>query len=254
MSAARELTLGLDKAPPACRAAVVDGGGTIVGLAYREIGQRYPIRAGSSRTRAKCRTACARWSRARSTRPARPQATSRRSASPTSAARRCCSRTAARRSTARHLAGPAHARALRQLMREGVSPRRTPRRASTVARAEPRHRTRAGSWRLGTVDSWLAHWLTGDVHVSDHSNHSVSGVYDFLQGRYDERARSPRSDSRTPACRGSPTRARSSATTRPEILGAAILVARSRATSTRRCTASRASRRAASKLSLGTSA
>ena len=45
-----------------------------------------------------------------------------------------------------------------------------------------------GSFRLGTVDAWLAHWLTGEAHVSDHSNHSVSGVYDFLEGRYDARA------------------------------------------------------------------
>ena len=42
MSAARELTLGLDEGTTGVRAAVVDGGGTIVGLAYREIGQRYP--------------------------------------------------------------------------------------------------------------------------------------------------------------------------------------------------------------------
>jgi glycerol kinase len=44
-----------------------------------------------------------------------------------------------------------------------------------------------GDLRLGTVDTWLAHCLSaGGVHASDHSNLSVSGVYDFLGGGWDE--------------------------------------------------------------------
>src|SRR5689334_25398574 len=42
MSAARELTLGIDEGTTGVRAAVVDGSAAIVGIAYREIGQRYP--------------------------------------------------------------------------------------------------------------------------------------------------------------------------------------------------------------------
>lgn len=42
--------------------------------------------------------------------------------------------------------------------------------------------------RVGTVDSWLAFCLSGGgVHASDHSNLSVSGIYDFLSGGWDER-------------------------------------------------------------------
>lgn len=41
--------------------------------------------------------------------------------------------------------------------------------------------------RVGTVDSWLAYCLSGGgVHATDHSNLSVSGIYDFLTGGWDE--------------------------------------------------------------------
>lgn len=44
------------------------------------------------------------------------------------------------------------------------------------------------SLRVGTVDSWLAFRLSGgSVHATDHSNLSVSGLYDFLSGGWDER-------------------------------------------------------------------
>src|SRR4051812_8290870 len=42
MSTARELTLGIDEGTTGVRAAVVDGDARLVGLAYREIRQRYP--------------------------------------------------------------------------------------------------------------------------------------------------------------------------------------------------------------------
>ncbi len=42
--------------------------------------------------------------------------------------------------------------------------------------------------RVGTVDSWLAFCLSGGgAHASDHSNLSVSGIYDFMNGGWDER-------------------------------------------------------------------
>lgn len=41
--------------------------------------------------------------------------------------------------------------------------------------------------RVGTVETWLAYCLSGgSVHASDHSNLSVSGIYDFLTGEWDE--------------------------------------------------------------------
>lgn len=41
--------------------------------------------------------------------------------------------------------------------------------------------------RVGTIDSWLAYCLSGGgVHATDHSNLSVSGIYDFLAGTWDE--------------------------------------------------------------------
>lgn len=41
--------------------------------------------------------------------------------------------------------------------------------------------------RIGTVDSWLAFCLSGGgVHATDHSNLSVSGIYDFITGGWDE--------------------------------------------------------------------
>ncbi|MDG2308040.1 MAG: FGGY family carbohydrate kinase [Candidatus Binatia bacterium] len=43
--------------------------------------------------------------------------------------------------------------------------------------------------RVGTLDSWLAFCLSGGgVHATDHSNLSVSGLYDFMTGEWDERA------------------------------------------------------------------
>jgi glycerol kinase len=42
--------------------------------------------------------------------------------------------------------------------------------------------------RCGTIDTWLASYLTGGgVHASDHSNLSSSGLYDLVQGGFDER-------------------------------------------------------------------
>src|SRR5262249_51708621 len=48
---------------------------------------------------------------------------------------------------------------------------------------EPRDRL-----RLGTVDTWLADRMSGGaVHATDHSNASCTGLYDWMEGRYDDR-------------------------------------------------------------------
>jgi glycerol kinase len=48
-------------------------------------------------------------------------------------------------------------------------------------------RRAAGGLRLGTPDSWLAARLCGDVHASDHSNASATGLYDHFQAAWDAR-------------------------------------------------------------------
>jgi glycerol kinase len=46
-------------------------------------------------------------------------------------------------------------------------------------------RAERGELRFGTVDTWLAWRLTGGLHVTDHSNASCTGLYDFLSGGWD---------------------------------------------------------------------
>lgn len=48
---------------------------------------------------------------------------------------------------------------------------------------------RRAGLRLGTIDTWLAHRLSGGAaHVTDHSNASCSGLYGWPGGGWDERA------------------------------------------------------------------
>ena len=47
-------------------------------------------------------------------------------------------------------------------------------------------RARAGELCFGTIDSWLVWQLTqGAAHITDHSNASCTGLYDFLTGGWD---------------------------------------------------------------------
>ena len=47
-------------------------------------------------------------------------------------------------------------------------------------------RAAAGELCFGTIDTWLAWQLSGGaVHVTDHSNASCTGLYDFLNGGWD---------------------------------------------------------------------
>jgi glycerol kinase len=47
-------------------------------------------------------------------------------------------------------------------------------------------RAEAGELCFGTIDTWLAWQLSaGTVHVTDHSNASCTGLYDFLNGGWD---------------------------------------------------------------------
>lgn len=226
MSAARELTLGLDEGTTGVRAAVVDGAGTIVGLAYREIGQRYPqpgwVEQDPREVQGCVREVVARALDAAGVRAADVAAlgiTNQRGSSVLfedgGAPLGPLVTWQDQRTVAR----------CEELMREGVfaSPFTAASKYEWLVRHHAAGRTPA-SWRLGTVDSWLAHWLTGDAHVSDHSNHSVSGLYDFLQGRYDERARAAfgLTEARLPGFTDSSAVI---GTTRPAILGATIPVA-----------------------------
>jgi glycerol kinase len=226
MSAARELTLGLDEGTTGVRAAVVDGTGTIVGIAYREIGQRYPrpgwVEQDPREVQGCVREVVARALDAAGARPADVAA---------------LGITNQRGSAVLFEDGGAPLGPLvtwqdqrtlercEELMREGVFA--SPYTAASKYEWLVGHHAAGrppGSWRLGTVDSWLAHWLTGDAHVSDHSNHSVSGVYDFLQGCYDDRARAAfgLAEARLP---GFTESSAVIGTTRPAILGATIPVA-----------------------------
>ena len=50
-------------------------------------------------------------------------------------------------------------------------------------------RAERGELCFGTIDSWLVWRLSGGrVHVTDHSNASCTGLYDFVLGRWDENA------------------------------------------------------------------
>ncbi len=52
---------------------------------------------------------------------------------------------------------------------------------------EVRQEVASGHARFGTVDSWIAWKLSGGrAHVTDHSNASCTGLYDFASGRWDE--------------------------------------------------------------------
>ena len=46
-------------------------------------------------------------------------------------------------------------------------------------------RAARGELCFGTIDAWLAWRLTGGLHVTDHSNASCTGLYDFVCGGWD---------------------------------------------------------------------
>mgnify|MGYP000139977030 CR=1 FL=1 len=191
MAAARQLTLGIDEGTTGVRAAVVDGDAAVVGLAYREIRQRYPqpgwVEQDPKEILASTKDVIG---KALATAGARPDdvaavgITNQRGS-------------AVLFEPGGKPLGPVVAwqdhrtrERCEELMREGIfaSPYTAASKYEWLLRNHGAGRA-PGSVRLGTIDAWLAHWLTGgEALVSDHSNHSVSGLYDFLQGRYDERA------------------------------------------------------------------
>jgi glycerol kinase len=190
MSTARELTLGIDEGTTGVRAAVVDGDARLVGLAYREIQQRYPqpgwVEQDAAEIQASTRDVVAQALAAAHARPddlgAVGITNQRGSAIVFEPGGKPLGPVVAwqdQRTRAR----------CEELMREGIfaSPYTAASKYEWLLRNHTVGRA-AGSYRLGTIDAWLAHWLTGEANVSDHSNHSVSGLYDFLEGRYDARA------------------------------------------------------------------
>jgi glycerol kinase len=190
MSGAGKLTLGIDEGTTGVRAAVVDGDARIVGLAYREIRQRYPQPGWVEQDADEI---------LRSTKDVIVEALAHARARPADLA--AVGITNQRGSAVLYAPGgqplgPVIAwqdqrtrERCDELMRAGVfaSPYTAASKYEWLLRNHTAGRA-AGSFRLGTVDAWLAHWLTGESNLSDHSNHSVSGLYDFLAGRYDPRA------------------------------------------------------------------
>jgi glycerol kinase len=188
--AARELTLGIDEGTTGVRAAVVNGDASIVGLAYREIRQRYPQPGWVEQDAGEILA---------STSAVIVQALAEAGVRPDDIA--AIGVTNQRGSAVLFEPGGAPLGPVvgwqdqrtrercEQLMAEGVfaSPYTAASKYEWLLRHHAAGRA-PGTYRLGTVDAWLAHWLTGDAHISDHSNQSVSGVYDFLEGRHDERA------------------------------------------------------------------
>lgn len=186
---ARELTLGIDEGTTGVRAAVVNGDAAIVGLAYREIQQRYPQPGWVEQDPREILS---------STGTVIEDALAAAGVRPDDIA--AIGITNQRGSAVLFEPGGAPLGPLvpwqdqrtrercEQLMREGVfaSPYTAASKYEWLLKTHAAGRA-TGSYLLGTVDAWLAHWLTGEAHVSDHSNQSVSGVYDFLEGRYDER-------------------------------------------------------------------
>lgn len=190
MSAKGHFTLGIDEGTTGVRAAVVDDHGRIAGLAYREIAQRYPRPGWVEQDPAEILA---------STREVIGRSLAEAGIRPDDVAAVGISNqrgSAVLFEPGGEPLGPVVAwqdqrtrQRCEQLMREGVfaSPYTAASKYEWLVRHHAAGRA-PGSFLLGTIDCWLAHWLTGTAHVSDHSNHSVSGLYDFLEGRYDERA------------------------------------------------------------------
>ena len=88
-----------------------------------------------------------------------------------------------------------------------------------------RARADAGRLRFGTIDTWLTWQLSGGAsYVTDDSNASCTGVYDFMTGRWDESLL----ESLGLPIASFPTIVSTSAvagTTAPDVLGAAIPLA-----------------------------
>lgn len=185
----REFTLGIDEGTTGVRAAVVAADGRVVGLAYREIAQRYPqpgwVEQDADEIWEATREVISRALAAARIEPGDVAAigiTNQRGS-------------AVLFEPGGRPLGPVVTwqdqrtrERCDELMRQGVFA--SPYTAASKYEWLVRHHA-AGlppeRYRLGTIDCWLAHCLTGEAHVSDHSNHSVDGLYDFLAGAYDTR-------------------------------------------------------------------
>lgn len=185
-----ELTLGIDEGTTGARAAVVAPDGSIAGLAYREIAQRYPKSGWVEQVPGEI------WSATREV-IAGALADAGRTPSDVAAVGITNQRgSAVLFEPGGRPLGPVVSwqdqrtrERCDELMREGVfaSPYTAASKYEWLLRNHAAGRA-PGSFLLGTIDAWLAHSLSGRSHVSDHSNQSVSGLYDFLEGHYDERS------------------------------------------------------------------
>lgn len=185
----REFTLGIDEGTTGVRAAVVAADGRVAGLAYREIAQRYPEPGWVEQDGDEI------WSATREV-VSRALAAARIAPGDVAAVGLTNQRgSAVLFEPGGRPLGPIVTwqdqrtrERCEELMREGVFA--SPYTAASKYEWLVRHHAAdlpAERYRLGTIDCWLAHCLTGEAHVSDHSNQSVSGLYDFLAGTYDAR-------------------------------------------------------------------
>jgi glycerol kinase len=185
-----EHTIGIDEGTTGVRAAVVAADGSIKGLAYREVTQHYPEPGWVEQDPNEI------W---RTTRDVVAGALAEARLSPGDVAAVGITNqrgSAVLQDDGARALGPVvswqdqrTAKRCEELMARGVF-------ASSLTAASKyewlvKHHGagRGGALRCGTVDTWLASCLTsGATHATDHSNASVSGLYEFMEGRWDERA------------------------------------------------------------------
>jgi glycerol kinase len=188
----REHTLGIDEGTTGVRAVALHASGTVAGHAYVEISQKFPAPGWLEQDAAEI------WS---ATREVARRALAAAKLAPGDLG--AIGVTNQRGSAVIFRGGPEPAplgpvigwqdqRTIprcAELMREGIFA--TPLAAATKLEwlvKENRDARRCDDLRCATIDAWLAHCLTGgDAHASDHSNASCSGLYDLVQGIYDER-------------------------------------------------------------------
>ncbi len=188
---AKEHVLGIDEGTTGVRAAVVHASGRVVGSAYVEVGQSFPepgwVEHDASEVWERTREVIARSLRDANLEPGDMAAVGVTNQRGSGALFDVKGRPHGpligwqdQRTTAR----------CEELLGEGifVIPMAAASKFEWLVRHHGRDASR-DSLRLGTVDSWLAFCLSGGaVHATDHSNLSVSGIYDFLSGGWDERS------------------------------------------------------------------
>jgi len=185
-----EHTLGIDEGTTGVRAAVVDASGRVAGQAYVEVAQRFPhpgwVESDPSEIWERTREVVARALGAAKLQPSDVAAVGVTNQRGSAALFESSGKPLGpiigwqdQRTTAR----------CEELLGQGVFV--IP--MAAASKYEWLLREHAGGvarehLRVGTIDTWLAYKLSsGAVHASDHSNLSVSGLYDLFGGGWDAR-------------------------------------------------------------------